>query len=102
MRMDASGRATRHEEYRDRLESQFRDTTVRGPSEITMVHARVDALSDYAKRTGGSVEDAATRLGYLDQQARLGNLLAWPPARNASCWCGSTVEYKKCCGRLGT
>lgn len=46
MRMDASGRVTSLEEYRDRLESQFRDTTVLGPSKITMVHARVDALSD--------------------------------------------------------
>jgi hypothetical protein len=54
--------ATSYEEYRDRLQSQMPDTAVRGPSKIMMVHARVDALSDYAKRTGGSVEDAAPGL----------------------------------------
>jgi hypothetical protein len=54
--------ATSYEEYRDRLQSQMPDTAVRGPSKIMMVHARVDALSDYAKRTSGSVEDAAPGL----------------------------------------
>ncbi|WP_344437186.1 SEC-C metal-binding domain-containing protein [Actinomadura bangladeshensis] len=24
--------------------------------------------------------------------------LAWPPERNAPCWCGSGRKYKKCCG----
>jgi len=23
--------------------------------------------------------------------------MAWPPGRNAPCWCGSTLKYKKCC-----
>jgi tetratricopeptide (TPR) repeat protein len=27
-----------------------------------------------------------------------GRRVAWPPARNAPCWCGSSVKYKKCCG----
>ena len=93
--------ATSHGQYRARLESQLRDTALRGPSKIGLVHARVDALHDYAERTGGSVEDAATRRGYLAEQAGLGNLLAWPPGRNAPCWCGSAVKYKKCCGRPG-
>ncbi|MBC8091299.1 MAG: SEC-C domain-containing protein [Pseudonocardia sp.] len=28
--------------------------------------------------------------------------VAWPPGRNESCWCSSTVKYKKCCGRAVT
>ncbi|WP_405060333.1 SEC-C domain-containing protein [Kribbella sp. NBC_01505] len=24
--------------------------------------------------------------------------VAWPPGRNQSCWCGSGVKYKRCCG----
>ncbi|MFB8761456.1 SEC-C domain-containing protein [Nocardiopsis alba] len=24
--------------------------------------------------------------------------VAWPPERNAACWCGSGRKYKKCCG----
>ena len=71
---------------------------LRGPSRIVLVHVRVDALHDYAERTGGSVEDAATRRGYLAEQARLGNLLAWPPGRNAPCWCGSAVNTRSAAG----
>ena len=25
------------------------------------------------------------------------SLIAWPPARNEPCWCGSGRKYKKCC-----
>jgi hypothetical protein len=24
-------------------------------------------------------------------------MTAWPPERNARCWCGSGVKYKRCC-----
>lgn len=27
--------------------------------------------------------------------------IAWPPGRNAPCWCGSGRKYKKCCGASG-
>lgn len=91
--------ATTHEQYRARLESQLRDTVRRKPTKIMLVHARVHALDDLAARTGGSVEDSATRRGYLAEQAGLGQVLMWPPGRNAPCWCGSTAKYKKCCGR---
>jgi hypothetical protein len=90
--------ATTHEQYRARLESELRDTVRRKPTKIMLVHARVDALADYAARAGGSVEDSATRRGYLAEQAGLGQVLMWPPGRNAACWCGSTAKYKKCCG----
>jgi hypothetical protein len=91
--------ATTHEQYRARLESELRETVDRKPTKIILVHARVDALADYAARTGGSVEDSATRRGYLVEQAGLGQVLMWPPGRNAPCWCGSAAKYKKCCGR---
>ncbi|MDP9434823.1 MAG: SEC-C metal-binding domain-containing protein [Actinomycetota bacterium] len=39
-----------------------------------------------------------TRLDYvLGADAGLG--LAWPPAKNAACWCGSGSKYKRCRGR---
>lgn len=91
--------ATTHEQYRARLESQLRDTVGRKPTKIMLVHARADALADYAARAGGSVDDSATRRGYLAEQVDLGQVLMWPPGRNAPCWCGSTAKYKKCCGR---
>ncbi len=66
------------------------------------MRARVDALQDYTDRTDGAVEDATTRHGHLEEQIRRGDVLAWPAGRNAPCWCGSAVKYKKCCGRPGT
>ena len=48
-----------------------------------------------------------TYSGFLDclEDVRLqhqdvpdGRRIAWPPSRNNSCWCGSAVKYKKCCG----
>lgn len=92
--------ATSHEEYRGRLESQLREHTERGRARITLVPARVDALQEYAQRTGGCFEDAATRHGYLIEQHQQGNVVAWPPRRNEPCWCGTAVKYKKCCGRV--
>ena len=94
--------AVSHTEYRARLESQLRDTTTTGPVKIDLIAVRVDALHDYAEAGGGPVHDAQVRRGYLDEQARLGHAVAWPPGRNTPCWCGSTVKYKKCCGRPGT
>jgi hypothetical protein len=91
--------AVSHAEYRHRLESQLRESTATGRVKIDLIPARVDALRDYATRHGGSVEDAQVRRGYLDEHARLGHAQAWPPGRNAPCWCGSSVKYKKCCGR---
>ena len=28
------------------------------------------------------------------------SLIAWPPARNQRCWCGSGRKYKQCCGSV--
>jgi uncharacterized protein YecA (UPF0149 family) len=90
--------AVSHAEYRNRLESQLRQTARTNSAKIDLIPVRVDALGDYATRCGGSVEEAHVRRGYLDEQARLGNKLVWPPARNERCWCGSNIKYKRCCG----
>jgi hypothetical protein len=74
--------AVSHTEYRARLESQLRDTTTTGPVKIDLIAVRVDALHDYAVACGGSVHDAQVRRGYLDEQARLGHAVTWPPGRD--------------------
>lgn len=88
-------------EYRTRTERHMRETAA-GGTRVQLVEARVAALRDYAGRTGGSVMDTETRYGYLQERAGLGNVADWPPGRNAPCWCGSGVKYKKCCGRPGS
>ncbi|GIF75353.1 SEC-C domain-containing protein [Asanoa siamensis] len=34
---------------------------------------------------------------YADELDGRGPHIAWPPARNDACWCGSGAKYKKCC-----
>lgn len=57
-------------------------------------------VSEYEAWCAGSGHDPAdsgNRAGYAAELARTGRALSWPPARNAACWCGSGVKYKRCC-----
>ena len=56
----------------------------------------VDALVAWCDEHGEDPEDA--RAPYAAQVLADGDALAWPPGRNAPCWCGSQRKYKKCCG----
>jgi tetratricopeptide (TPR) repeat protein len=42
----------------------------------------------------GDPTDPKTRAAYADKP---GEEIPWPPERNAACWCGSGLKYKKCC-----
>jgi hypothetical protein len=35
--------------------------------------------------------------GFVRKHADELDIVAWPPERNAPCWCGSTQKYKRCC-----
>jgi tetratricopeptide (TPR) repeat protein len=59
------------------------------------------AIRAVAERMGSAVTDAAVRQAHHDDQDAAGRGSAGPPPRNAPCWCGSGVKYKKCCGRPG-
>ena len=47
-------------------------------------------------------DPAEARAGYCADLAgrRDPSLIAWPPGRNARCWCGSGRKYKQCCGSV--
>lgn len=38
-----------------------------------------------------------SRSQYAAEVSRLGRGVSYPPERNAACWCGSGLKYKKCC-----
>jgi uncharacterized protein YecA (UPF0149 family) len=38
---------------------------------------------------------------YPDLRTVTKPLVSWPPARTATCWCGSGRSYKQCCRRHG-
>lgn len=65
-----------------------------------IVPGTVAELVAFAETHGGSPLDEEVRKRYCASIADA-RTLTWPPARNAPCWCGSGVKYKKCCGRPG-
>jgi hypothetical protein len=50
-----------------------------------------------ALTTAGDPADAKVRADYARSIAGRIGAIAWPPERNAACWCGSGLKYKKCC-----
>jgi tetratricopeptide (TPR) repeat protein len=79
----------------ERVYQQYRDG---GLTTIRLVPATASGLVAYATETGESAEDGALRAQFA-AAADPATTLAWPPERNAACWCGSDRKYKKCCGR---
>lgn len=72
-----------------------------GGGRIVMVPITVAQLQEFADRTDGDPLDALTRTKLLHERYDQGAGISWPPARNATCWCGSGRKYKKCCGAAG-
>jgi tetratricopeptide (TPR) repeat protein len=88
------------EEYFTGTELGWRDLRDAGAAGITVVPVTVSGLVEFAEQVGGSPTDSAVKNRYSTRIA--GSVgLAWPPSRNAACWCGSGTKYKKCCGRPG-
>jgi SEC-C motif len=67
---------------------------------IVMVPLTVESLTEFATRAGGNPLSARTRSKALEERFERGDGISWPPGRNAQCWCGSAVKYKKCCGAI--
>jgi hypothetical protein len=49
----------------------------------------------------GAHPTVATLDSYLRKNADELDIAAWPPERNAPCWCGSGQKYKRCCRPRG-
>lgn len=64
---------------------------------VVVVPARFDDFLAYASDHGLDPTGPGARSGYALELGRAGHGTAWPPERNASCWCGSGLPYKKCC-----
>ncbi|WP_371320615.1 SEC-C metal-binding domain-containing protein [Saccharothrix yanglingensis] len=67
-----------------------------GPGGVGSAAGPVGRVRDHLRRGSGRV-GAAGRPAHARSAA--GGEVAWPPARNDRCWCGSAAEYEKCCGR---
>ncbi|SDS39263.1 SEC-C domain-containing protein [Actinoplanes derwentensis] len=79
------------DEHRARLEQRL----TRQGGTPSLLPGVADDLARFAGI--GGTADANARNGYARSLAAGTGLIAWPPARNDACWCGSGAKYKKCC-----
>jgi len=56
----------------------------------------VDGLEIFLKDNGVKRPSVRDLQGYPDLRTQP-VMVNWPPARTASCWCGSGRKYKQCC-----
>ena len=93
---------TDHTEYCRRLQHHLTGLTAIQPT-ASIVPINLRDFRSWCSRTGKDPATNATRANYAAERARTStaDLIAWPPARNAPCWCGSGRKYKQCCGHPG-
>lgn len=83
--------------YCRRFDARLRELVGVSGRRPVIAPLRVRELIEYADREGLHSGDASTRAGLAVELDRLGETVAWPPARNEPCWCGSGRKYKRCC-----
>jgi uncharacterized protein YecA (UPF0149 family) len=70
-----------------------------GAPGLAIAPVRVAPFTAWCAEEGQHPDSAKARAEYAAHLAaeRDPDLIAWPPARNQPCWCGSGRKYKKCC-----
>ena len=84
------------DDHRARLEKDLVRLAGAGQTGLTLLPGTVAGLIRYAGPDGDPAEPK-NRSGYARRLAEGAAKIAWPPERNAACWCGSGLKYKKCC-----
>lgn len=75
------------------------DLMPKGAAKIILVPITVPVLAEFCERNQRDPLDRQTRRDCMNEIADRGATIAWPPPRNAPCWCGTRRKYKQCCGR---
>ncbi|MFL6074033.1 MAG: SEC-C metal-binding domain-containing protein [Mycobacteriales bacterium] len=91
----AEGMTRDDDEYLGALEREL--ATYATEVRVSVSPFTVDGFLEWAAREGRDPAGGDARAGYAAELAQLGRATPWPPGRNAPCWCGSGVKYKKCC-----
>jgi tetratricopeptide (TPR) repeat protein len=84
------------DQHRAHLERELVRLAGTGRAGLTLPPGTVAGLTAFAGGDGDAT-DPKTRAGYADRVATGTGQIPWPPERNAACWCGSGLKYKKCC-----
>jgi tetratricopeptide (TPR) repeat protein len=66
---------------------------------LAIAPLRVAAFTAWCAERDREPDSAEARAAYAAHLTATGEaaVIAWPPGRNQSCWCGSGRKYKKCC-----
>ena len=89
-----------HADYNRALQQTLQDYADAGHPRLFIAPIRIQPYLDWCAQQDRDPADA--RAGYAAALAQRGDptLIAWPPARNQPCWCGSGRKYKQCCGSV--
>ncbi|GIF15442.1 SEC-C domain-containing protein [Actinoplanes teichomyceticus] len=85
------------DEHRAGLERTLAGWSGSGVVRLGLFVGSVDGLLAFAAEEGVDPADPQAHLEYADVVGETAGAVEWPPQRNAPCWCGSGVKYKKCC-----
>jgi tetratricopeptide (TPR) repeat protein len=85
-----------HRDYCRRMEGHLKWLRAAGAPVRAVAPIELDSYLPWCEQRSEDPEDA--RAAYAADAFRGGHAIAWPPARNEPCWCGSERKYKKCCG----
>ncbi|MEV6398908.1 SEC-C domain-containing protein [Streptomyces sp. NPDC051907] len=82
------------------IEASLRDLASTGTANLGIVPATVPSYEAFAASEQSSPSNADLLPQYATTLAARGRASAWPPARGASCWCGSGTAYRDCHGGM--
>jgi uncharacterized protein YecA (UPF0149 family) len=90
---------TTWDDHRQRVERHCALVS-RQDHQVKQTPGDVSSLEDFLRDMHISDPTSDDLLGYPDMRTQPA-MTPWPPARVASCWCGSGRQYKRCCRPYG-
>ncbi|ULR50922.1 SEC-C domain-containing protein [Streptomyces deccanensis] len=87
-----------HEAHLATIESSLRELSASGTPNLGIVTGTVPSYEAFAASEGSSPDDVTLLPQYATTLAARGLAAAWPPQREAGCWCGSERVYGECHG----
>ncbi len=81
------------------MQQVFVEYAEAGLPTMTIAPLRVAPFTAWCVEGGHQPDSPGARAEYAAYAANKADpgLIAFPPARNEPCWCGSKIKYKKCC-----
>jgi tetratricopeptide (TPR) repeat protein len=92
--------STDYSDYTHRLERHLHEIDAARTADLWIAPIQIEPFQRWCQSTHRDPATASARADYAAERTRIGapELISWPPARNAHCWCGTGRKYKKCCG----